>query len=153
MDRRVHVLRSLTLALALQGLAGVAHAGLLDRITPDEGIPSAEEAFVMDAPLWDGKELSLRWHIAPGCYLYRDKLSAEGIAPEGYTLGLASLPLGESLRDPHFGTVAIFRDEVTARFRPKSGVPPKTLRVRFQGCAENKVCYPPQTRIIEVPAR
>lgn len=152
MDRRVHLLR-LTLSCALLCLPALVQAGLLDGRNADQGILAVEDAFTLQPPLWDGQELILRWDIAPGCYLYRDKLSAEVIAPANYTLGHASLPPGESLKDPHFGTVSIFRDDVTAHFRPKSGVPPKTLRVRFQGCAENKVCYPPQTRVIDVPAR
>lgn len=152
MDRRVHHLRRLTLALALLVFTLGARAGLLDGNAPDDqGIPSAEEAFVLQAPLWDGKDLILRWDIAPGCYLYRDKLVVEAAAPQGYALGSAKLPAGEKLRDEHFGEVTVYRDSVLVRFHPRSKTPPQSLRVRYQGCAENKVCYPPQTRVIAVP--
>ncbi len=110
-----------------------------------------EEAFELQPPLWNGKDLILRWDIAPGCYLYRDKLLVESTAPEGYALGSAQLPAGETLRDAHFGQVTVYRDAVQMRFRPVSGKPPQSLRVRFQGCAEDKVCYPPQTHVITLP--
>ncbi|MGQ0698283.1 MAG: protein-disulfide reductase DsbD domain-containing protein [Panacagrimonas sp.] len=146
----MRLLFRVVLAATLLGLTSGAHAGLLDKLGQDPGIPSAEEAFIVQPALWDGKELIVGWNIAPGCYLYRDKLVVESIAPKGYALGLASTPLAEAHRDEHFGEVAIFRTSVQLRFRPKSGTPPESLRVRYQGCAENKVCYPTQTRVIDV---
>lgn len=150
MDCRVHLAR-LTLSCALICCAAVAQAGLLDAPSQDDGIPSVEEAFELQPPLWDGKDLILRWDIAPGCYLYRDKLLVESTAPQGYALGSANLPAGEKLRDAHFGEVTVYREAVQLRFHPASGKPPQTLRVRYQGCAEDKVCYPPQTRVIQLP--
>lgn len=150
MDCRVHLAR-LTLSCALICFAAVAQAGFLDARNNDDGIPSVEEAFELHSPLWDGKDLILRWDIAPGCYLYRDKLSVESTTPQGYALGSAQLPAGETLRDAHFGEVMVYRDSVQMRFRPVSGKPPTSLRVRFQGCAEDKVCYPLQTRVIALP--
>lgn len=150
MDCRVHLAR-LTLSGVLLCWAALAQAGLLDRPKNDQGIPSVDEAFELQAPLWDGKNLILRWDIAPGCYLYRDKLMVESIAPQDYALGNADLPAGEKLRDAHFGEVRVYRDSVQMRFHPISGQPPQTLRVRYQGCAEDKVCYPPQTRLLQLP--
>lgn len=146
----MHLAR-LTLSCALICLTAVAQAGLLDGKSADSGIPSAEEAFELQAPLWDGKDLILRWDIAPGCYLYRDKLLVEAASPAGYVLGSAKLPPGEKLRDAHFGEVTVYRDAVQLRFHPASGTPPASLRVRYQGCAEDRVCYPPQTRVIALP--
>lgn len=127
-----------------------ASAGLLPPPAGDAGILSVERAFELRPASWEAGTLTVSLDIAPGCYLYRSKLVVEAIEPAGYRLGPATLPAGESYLDEHFGAVAVFRNAVDVGFTPKSGAP-KKLRVRFQGCAEDKVCYPVQTRVIDVP--
>ncbi|WP_420465086.1 protein-disulfide reductase DsbD N-terminal domain-containing protein [Panacagrimonas sp.] len=128
-----------------------AAAGLLDGLFPDDGIVPVEKALALQPPLWDGNVLVLGWDIAPGCYLYRDKTIIEAVEPVGQILGQASWPAAQAYRDEHFGKVQIYRNAVQVQFRPSKAVP-TTLRIRFQGCAEDKVCYPPQTRLVQVPA-
>lgn len=132
-------------------VAADAAAGLLPRPEGDGGILPVERAFELRPASWEGGTLTLGLDIAPGCYLYRNKLVVEAIEPASYGLGPASLPAGEPYFDEHFGKVAIFRHAVEIGFTPKSGAPRK-LRVRFQGCAQDKVCYPMQTRVIDVPS-
>ena len=133
-------------------LAPAASAGLLGNRPAADGIVPVEQAFTLQAPLWDQGKLMLGFEIAPGCYLYRSKLSVEAIEPGGYALGPVQLPQGASHEDEHFGTVEIYRNALEVRFDPDSGQPPTRLRVRFQGCAEDKVCYPMQTRIVDLPS-
>lgn len=133
-------------------LVPAASAGLLGSGPADDGIVPVEQAFTLQAPLWDQGKLMLGFDIAPGCYLYRNKLSIEAIEPGGYALGKMLLPPGASHQDEHFGTVEIYRNAVEVRFDPVSAQPPTKLRVRFQGCAEDKVCYPMQTRIVDMSA-
>lgn len=148
---RLFLFFRLTLAVALGLSAGPAVAGLLDGLLPDDGIVPVEQAMVLLPPLWNGDTLILGWEIAPGCYLYRDKMSVEVVAPAGSNLGQSRWPPSQAYRDDHFGEVQIYRRAVQVEFLPPQPAP-MTLRVRFQGCAEDKVCYPPQTRLIEVPA-
>lgn len=130
-----------------------AVAGLLAPSPEESEILPAEDAFQLRPALWESGKLTIALDIAPGCYLYRSKLIVEAIEPAGYALGAALIPAGEPYRDEHFGEVAIFRKSVEIAFKPSpkstSGAP-KKLRVRYQGCAENKVCYPLQTRVIDV---
>ncbi|MDR2112549.1 MAG: protein-disulfide reductase DsbD [Candidatus Accumulibacter sp.] len=110
-----------------------------------------ELAFKASARAPDGQTIELRFEIAEGYYLYRDKFrfSAE---PGEARLGQAIFPEGRETTDETFGKVEIYEREVTIRLpveRNGSGVLPLTLQVTSQGCAsELGVCYPPQTRRI-----
>ncbi|MGQ0621874.1 MAG: protein-disulfide reductase DsbD N-terminal domain-containing protein [Panacagrimonas sp.] len=141
----------LTVASLMLCLAPSLHAGFLsDKATDDSGILPVEQAFVVQPAIWDQGRLLVGVDIAPGCYLYKSKLSVEAIEPVGSVLGRMNLPEGASHRDEHFGTVEIYRGSVQAAFQPARNIAPTRLRVRLQGCAEDKVCYPMQTRIVDV---
>jgi thiol:disulfide interchange protein DsbD len=126
----------------------VATAGLLDAFDSGksarrEFLPP-DEAFVFthEAPA-DGR-LALNWDIAPGYYLYRDKILVEGLAP-GTAVGDLGLPPGEAKDDPEFGVVQILRDAVSIRptLALPAGADAAEVRVSYQGCAEDGICYPP----------
>lgn len=127
-----------------------AGAGFLDRFQADDGIPAVADAFRLQPALWADGEVVLGWDIAPGCYLYRDRLRVQVLEPQGLALGEPALPHGEPHEDVHFGQTEVYRNDLRLRFRPPGGQPPKRLQVQFQGCAQDKVCYPVQTREITV---
>ncbi len=120
----------------------------------DELLP-VDQAFVLNARFDKPNELTVGWQIAPGHYLYRDKLSfrAEG----KIDLGRASLPKGKPHKDENFGDVEVYYDYVEAKI-PFARASPNALDVvltaGFQGCRENSVCYPPseQTMALVLPA-
>ena len=96
-------------------------------------------------------ELVVRFDIAPGYYLYRDRLGFESATP-GVTLGQASLPVGLDHEDEFFGKQIIYRDNaqvgVPVTF---SGAPQDfDVKVKLQGCADAGLCYPPQTWTLPV---
>ncbi|MGR3495637.1 protein-disulfide reductase DsbD [Citreimonas sp.] len=103
---------------------------------------SAEDAFVLSVEQ-AGDELSLSWDIAEGYYLYRDYLGAKG--PDGTGLSLQT-PEGEMKDDPNFGVVEVYHDAVVAQLEAEGG----PVTVTWQGCKEDSICYPPQTRVIEI---
>lgn len=131
-------------------LAPSVHAGFLDKAADDSGILPVEQAFVVQPAVWDQGRLLVGVDIAPGCYLYKSKLSVEAIEPASSVLGPMTLPKGAAHQDEHFGRVEIYRGSVQATFQPAKNTALTRLRVRFQGCAEDKVCYPMQTRIVDV---
>lgn len=111
-----------------------------------------ETAFQLDGVSRDGNALRVSWTIAPGYYLYRQRLAFEPVDSPA-KLGAAELPKGVAVHDEHYGQVEIYRDSLSARLPAagKSGLPSR-LRVRYQGCADAGVCYPPVTRIVDVAA-
>lgn len=145
--RRLLPFVSRFLALVLS-LAAVLPAAALDlgRRTPlatDMLLP-ADEAFPLVAAERDGHRVRLSWVIAPGYYLYRDRFGVETV--DGTALTLV-LPDGTAAQDEHFGEVRIFTVAVEGHVvLPVGAEPPTRLKLRWQGCAEAGVCYPPLRR-------
>ena len=115
------------------------------QIDPDDLLP-VEEAFALSSEtVDDGRAIRIAWDIADGYYMYRHAFGFEAVA-DGLVLGEARLPPGQPYTDEFFGDVEIYRDGVRATL-PIETLPdrgPLTLRVKFQGCADLGVCYPPQ---------
>ena len=120
----------------------------------DDQLP-VDQAFTMNARFDKPNELTVAWQIAPGYYLYRDKLTFS--AAGRIDLGAANLPKGAAHTDDNFGDVEVFYDYVEAKV-PFARASPDALDVAltagFQGCKENSICYPPgeQTMALVLPA-
>ena len=149
------LIRFLLLALAL-GLAGAATAAARPLLVPpptEEGLLPVEEAFQVFPARRKAQTLKIEWGIAPGYYLYRGQLAFEVLTPQGFRLAPPRLPRGEKVQDPEFGLVEVYRGLIAAEFDLPPGLKgPLKLRVRYQGCADIGICYPPQQRQINVPA-
>ena len=109
-----------------------------------------DEAFGLSAKAGERDRIELRWKIAPGYYLYRHRTSVK--ADAGFTAGTLQLPAGDKHHDDFFGEVETYRDSLTATLPGKAaaGAGTVTLEVRYQGCADAGVCYPPQKRTLQV---
>ena len=134
-------LRWLTLALLLFG----ASAQAADLLPPSL-------AFKPTASAADGQTVVVRFEIAKGYYLYRDKFRFS-VEPASVALGAPTLPKGEPKVDDTFGAVEVYYQQVQIRLpvaRNSSGILPLTLNVSSQGCADAGVCYPPQRHALSV---
>jgi thiol:disulfide interchange protein DsbD len=129
-------------------IALAACLGLLGTPRPSAGddfLP-AEKAFVYLVES-DGPCLKVSWNVAPGYYLYKDKMSVESATP-GVTLGKAAYPAGERHHDEYFGEQEVFRDDFMVNvpvLRENRALTELTVRLRWQGCADAGLCYPPTT--------
>lgn len=113
---------------------------------------SAEQAFRLVSATRDENGVRLNWDIAPGYYLYRQRMAVEPVEG-GAALAALTLPPGTPKHDEHFGDVEIYTGAVEARLPVPRGSPvPAQVKLRWQGCAEAGVCYPPITRVVDVTA-
>jgi thioredoxin:protein disulfide reductase len=106
-------------------------------------------AFRVGAQLDQGV-LRVRWVIADGYYLYRQKMAVAAESPD-LEVGGISLPRGTFKTDPYLGTQEIFTQQVegtVAYRRLDYGAHPVQIKVTYQGCAEAGLCYPPITRVL-----
>ncbi|MEQ4576962.1 MAG: protein-disulfide reductase DsbD domain-containing protein, partial [Gammaproteobacteria bacterium] len=109
-----------------------------------------DQAFELSARATAPGRVELHWKIAPGYYLYRHRMGVGEIP--GFKQNPLQLPDGHKKHDDFFGEVETYRDEVTAVLTGAAadGVDALQLEVRYQGCADAGVCYPPQKRRLEV---
>lgn len=145
------MIKALLLA-GLCALAAPAFAGsLLNHDTPEK-ILKVDDAFRLLPLERDGQTLHISWEIAPGVYLYRERMTFEALEPKGAHLPKPTLPKGEAHHDDHFGNVHVYRNmTLSANFKlPSSGKMPSRIRVSYQGCADAGICYPPQIRILDM---
>jgi thiol:disulfide interchange protein DsbD len=96
-------------------------------------------------------DLVVNFTVAPGYYLYRDRLKFESTTP-GVRLGKPSLPVGLDHEDEFFGKQVIYRDQTQIGVPVSFAGPPQSfdLKLGLQGCADAGLCYPPQTWTVPV---
>jgi thiol:disulfide interchange protein DsbD len=123
-------------------------AGAVDTSATGELLP-VDQAFAMNARFDKPNELTVAWQIAPGYYLYRDKLTFA--AAGRISLGAANLPPGVPHTDDNFGDVDVFYDYVEIKV-PFARASPDAIDVEltagFQGCKDGSICYPPGDQVM-----
>ncbi|SDQ83066.1 protein-disulfide reductase DsbD [Pseudoxanthomonas sp. CF125] len=144
------------------GPLGATNAGGLPRFGQAATAPSGaaealplpqEQAFAFEAIAYDGNQLLLRFTPAPGYYVYRDRTTMKLEGAKHLALGRPRWPQGQSHRDEHFGEVIVYFDqaEVPVPLQRSSGeAADATLKVTFQGCQKDGICYPPMTRAVKL---
>jgi thiol:disulfide interchange protein DsbD len=114
-----------------------------------------DQAFGLTAEATSREQITLRWKIAPGYYLYRHRTSVASASPD-FTAGTLALPDGDKHQDEFFGAVETYRDSLTVQLagQAAAGTTRISLKVKYQGCADAGICYPPQQRTltVELPA-
>ena len=107
-----------------------------------------EKAFRFSARMISRGSIEVRYEIANGYYLYRDRYN---FVVEGAQGGQALIPEGRKIFDPHFRTtVETYRGSVSIQV-PVSGTSRRVvLKATSQGCADAGVCYPPVTRSVRL---
>ena len=123
-------------------MAATIGAPLAARAQP-EPLP-VDQAFALTSTATAAGGVELRWAIADGYYLYRDRIAAA--TPAGNALVL-DMPRGEPKDDPNFGTMEVFHQAATATLATAPAGAAQ-IAVSFQGCQEDGICYRPVTRTI-----
>lgn len=134
------------LPLAWLTLCG-AHAA--SGAKPEPELLDADVAFRFSAMLKDAKTVEIRYAIAPGYYMYRERFA---FSVNGAAVGKASLPRGKNQFDATFNkTMETYRDGVTVTLPLKQAAAGAlTLKATSQGCADAGVCYPPQMQTVRL---
>lgn len=123
-------------------ISGLAQAGNDPFATKPEFLP-VDKAFVLTSERLDSGETQLFWQIADGYYLYQKRLKFDGLAAEN----APALPEGESHSDEYFGEQQVYRQGLELKIPATAK---GQIKVSYQGCADAGLCYPPQTRVIDL---
>jgi thioredoxin:protein disulfide reductase len=118
---------------------------------PGDFLPVDEAFKPMLIPL-DGNTIEVSIQVAPGYYLYKDKISA-ATQSDRVRLGRMELPAGEMKNDEYFGDMEVYHNDVFGKL-PLVRATPATMDLdidlNYQGCADGGICYPPTTRTLSV---
>jgi thiol:disulfide interchange protein DsbD len=136
-------MRALFLALTWLLLAATAQAA--------DDFLDPEQAFRLSARSIDATHIEVRFDIAPGYYLYRERFNAE-IAPDSVKMAELQVPKGKIKFDETFQKdVEYYRDSATLVVAlQQAAAEPFKLSVGNQGCADKGLCYSPQKRAFKV---
>ena len=135
----------LALLLLLPAPASAQPAGLDDLLPIDTAYP-------LSVTRLSETRIEVRWAIADGYYLYKHRMGAD--APNaGIVLQPLQLPPGKAYRDEFFGDVETYRQEVAAvlALDNPQGLGYVEFTLKYQGCADIGICYPPQKKRVRVP--
>ncbi|WP_216965994.1 protein-disulfide reductase DsbD [Lysobacter sp. MMG2] len=136
-------LLSFLLPLALAIGAPAAQAA----IDPDDLLP-VDDAFALRAEAPTPDRIEIRWRIADGYYLYKHRIAVQ--ADAAFAAQPLQLPKGDAHEDEFFGKVETYRQALTAVLPGQANAGQVTLKIKYQGCADAGICYPPQVRSVTV---
>jgi thiol:disulfide interchange protein DsbD len=121
---------------------------IFGEISEQDALLPPELAYLPQILSATDSEISVRWLIEPGYYLYRDKLTFALENVPGATITNVRIDPGVDQYDDFFGNVKVLRDSADAQFsfatnRTLSNIQDANLLIKYQGCADIGVCFPP----------
>ncbi len=110
-----------------------------------------DEAFVLSAEAAPDGSVLARWEIADGYYLYRHQFGFSSRVDADHpatpvALGEAEIPPGKQKVDEYFGEVEVYYHSAQARVPVVEGAGIVEVGIKYQGCADAGLCYPPETK-------
>lgn len=131
------------IALAETLPTDLSHLGI-----PKNNFLSKEQAFQLQPLINTHGEISLSWIVAPGYYLYQNQIFLSVLSEDGeqkIKLSDLQLPPAKIIQDPYFGEQPIYENALEFNLPLKNNTPESTSRIKvhYQGCAEQGLCYPP----------
>jgi thiol:disulfide interchange protein DsbD len=126
----------------IQWLAALLLAGALGSPALADDFLAPEQAFALRAELGADRQLSVRWDIAPGYHLYRERIA---VRRDGTAIPV-QLPPGTRKYDENFGKeMETYAGNLALQLAWRESAP-ATVSVAYQGCADAGLCYPPAER-------
>jgi len=111
-----------------------------------------DEAFQPILPAIDGNNVEVAIRVTDGYYLYKDKIAAS-VQSDVAQAGRLELPDGDIKTDQYFGRMEVYHEDVFGKLSIARATPEAMefdVELKYQGCAEGGICYPPVTRVLAV---
>ncbi len=112
-----------------------------------------EDAFKLSIQAKDAQTLLADFEVAPGYYLYRQRITFKLKEGSASSIAAVDLPPGEMKRDPNFGDMEVYHRSFRAivhlqhaRAAPTS----VSMQASFQGCSEKGLCYAPLRKTFDI---
>lgn len=124
----------------------ISFKALSSPFTFEDQFLKADEAFVATFKQ-QGQQVLVDFKIAPGYYLYQQQFTFQG---NNVTFETAELPMGITHEDQYFGVQQIYREHLSFTLTLNQVAENAVLSIRYQGCADKGLCYPPTTKSISI---
>ena len=121
----------------------------------DDEILHPDEAFILSAKLDANNIIQTNILLADHIYLYRDKIQIALVDGDGHSLGAISVPRGKKKNDEFLGPTEVIYDQVNVSIPLISQANASSklvLSYKYQGCVEERICYPPITKYLDIDA-
>ncbi len=130
-----------TTSFAQQSIFDTSDSSLFSN---DDEFLKVDQAFIFNFDQ-DNNQLHISFDIADGYYLYRHQFK---FTSENATLSTVELPRGIDHEDEFFGVQQIYTEQLNFTINIEQAVENATIAVRYQGCANKGLCYPPTKKKI-----
>jgi thiol:disulfide interchange protein DsbD len=125
-------------------------SSFLEDTNADKFLPP-EQAFKLSISATDRQTLHADFKVAPGHYLYRDRIKFSLQEPANGRIADINLPAGEVKQDPYFGETEVYHHDLTAVLTLAGVTQDKvTVATSYQGCSEKGLCYAPINKVFTV---
>lgn len=135
--------------MSFQPINGYAQQSIFDTsdsslFSNDDEFLKVDQAFVFNFDQ-QKNQLHISFDISKGYYLYRHQFK---FSSENATLSTVELPRGIDHEDEFFGVQQIYTKQLTFIINIEQTGTNPIVTVRYQGCADKGLCYPPTKKII-----
>ena len=131
--------------------SGIFSQGTVFGTNTDEEFLPVDEAFQFVLTKTDTNRIVANFEAAQGYYLYQPHIKFNS---ENSDIVITDIeyPQGITKDDPHFGEIEVYYGNATIpiNIARRSKTNDLRLTAEYQGCAEDGICYPPQTRTLEL---
>lgn len=112
----------------------------------DDTFLHPDKAFKLDIAVTNNGQLEAIFNVAPGYYLYKDRIKFDIKDTSQGKVANVALPTGDMKDDPNFGNKEVYHHDFAANIVTANTVGEFVLNARYQGCSEKGLCYAPQTK-------
>jgi thiol:disulfide interchange protein DsbD len=106
-----------------------------------------DQAFQVSAELTEANHVVTSWKVAPGYFLYVDKMQFGTDPVMTFT---PTFPPSTKKQDPVRGQVAVYSGDFVIPLQLDGSVSALHLNVAYQGCSKDGFCYPPTKKSFEL---
>jgi len=121
----------------------------------EDEILHPDEAFILSARLDANNVIQTNILMADNIYLYRDKIKIAMVNGDGHALGAISVPRGKMKDDEFLGPMEVIYGQVDVSIpiiSEANASDQLALSYQYQGCVEDRICYPPVTKYLSINA-
>jgi len=148
----INMLFALIITLAcFQPMVSKAQQSIFDTsssslFSNDDEFLKVDQAFIFNFDQ-DSNQLHISFDISEGYYLYRHQFK---FTSDNARLSPVDLPQGIDHEDEFFGVQQIYKEQLDFTINIEQADEDAVVTVRYQGCADKGLCYPPTKKKISL---